>query len=230
MAINITDFDKIWASTSPLTPYAFSDSNYKQGWNFVGATPPARQMWDFLQKQNDEKTQWLYNNKLSLSGGTMTGALNTTNNTWNNLGDDAAFGGHNVAGKMCVKTQTTAATGIAFFDSSDTNVGQMEVNNAFNFNKTVNVSGKTAEVINTLGSNYIRYESGLQICWFNENVTDTDKTVTFPSAFASAPRVTASIGARTQLRVVSVTATNFIAQTSNSSNTNCQFIAVGKWK
>jgi len=75
MAITLADFTKIWASTSPLTPYAFSDANYQNGWNFVGATPPSRQMWDFLQKQNDEKMQWLYNNKLSLSGGTMTGDI-----------------------------------------------------------------------------------------------------------------------------------------------------------
>lgn len=78
MAFTLEDFDKIWASTSPLTPYEFSDSNYKQGWNFIGSTPPARQMWDFLQKRNDEKTQWLYNNKLSLSGGTMTGVITTS--------------------------------------------------------------------------------------------------------------------------------------------------------
>lgn len=75
MAFTMNDFSKIWASTSPLTPYEFSDSNYQQGWNFIGATPPARQMWDFLQKRNDEKAQWLYNNKLSLSGGTMTGDI-----------------------------------------------------------------------------------------------------------------------------------------------------------
>lgn len=62
MAITKDDFNKVWASTSPLTPYEFSESNYKQGWNFVGATPPSRQMWDFLQKQNDEKAQWLYLN------------------------------------------------------------------------------------------------------------------------------------------------------------------------
>ena len=80
MVFTLEDFDKIWASTSPLTPYEFSDSNYQQGWNFIGATPPARQMWDFLQKQNDEKMQWLYNNKLSLSGGTMTGAIESTSN------------------------------------------------------------------------------------------------------------------------------------------------------
>lgn len=62
MAITTDDFDKIWASTSPLTPYEFSESNYKEGWNFIGGTPPSRQMWDYLQKQNDEKAQWLYLN------------------------------------------------------------------------------------------------------------------------------------------------------------------------
>jgi microcystin-dependent protein len=62
MAITTDDFNKIWASTSPLTPYEFNESNYKEGWNFIGGTPPSRQMWDFLQKQNDEKAQWLYLN------------------------------------------------------------------------------------------------------------------------------------------------------------------------
>lgn len=61
MTITLADFNKIWASTSPLTPYSFSESNYKQGWNFIGSTPPARQMWDYLQKQNDEKSQYLFN-------------------------------------------------------------------------------------------------------------------------------------------------------------------------
>lgn len=62
MAFSTDDFGKIWASTSPLTPYDFSESNYKEGWNFIGGTPPARQMWDSIQKLNDEKSQWLYLN------------------------------------------------------------------------------------------------------------------------------------------------------------------------
>lgn len=64
MAITKDDFARIWASTSPLTPYSFSDSNYQEGWNFVGATPPARQMWDFLQKLTDEKLQYIYDNMI----------------------------------------------------------------------------------------------------------------------------------------------------------------------
>ena len=77
---------------------------------------------------------------LPLSGGTLTGAINLANNTWNKSGDDASFGDHNVGGKFCIKTQTSTATGIAFFNSSDTNVGQVEVNNAFTFNKEVKAS------------------------------------------------------------------------------------------
>ena len=79
MAITRDDFDKIWASTSPLTPYPFSKSQYKEGWNFIGGTPPSRQMWDFLQKQNDEKSKFLldkFGEYLPLSGGTLTGVVN----------------------------------------------------------------------------------------------------------------------------------------------------------
>lgn len=75
MAITLADFTKIWASTSPLTPYSFSDSNYQEGWNFIGATPPARQMWDSIQKNNDEKLKYIVDNFLPLSGGTMTGGI-----------------------------------------------------------------------------------------------------------------------------------------------------------
>ena len=64
MAFTTDDFNKVWASTSPLTPYEFSESNYKEGWNSVGSTPPARQMWDYLQKLTDEKIQYIYNNMI----------------------------------------------------------------------------------------------------------------------------------------------------------------------
>lgn len=84
MAITTDDFNKIWASTSPLTPYEFSEANYKQGWNFVGATPPSRQMWDYLQKQNDEKAQWLYLNVVQgiPIGVVQAFAGNTVPNGW----------------------------------------------------------------------------------------------------------------------------------------------------
>lgn len=78
MAITLADFTKIWASTSPLTPYSFSESNYKEGWNFIGSTPPSRQMWDFMQKNNDEKMKFIVDNFLPLTGGSITGNLDVS--------------------------------------------------------------------------------------------------------------------------------------------------------
>ena len=59
MSINYNDFQKIWAQNAPYTPYVFSDADYLRGWFIVGGAPPARQMWDALQKRNDEKFQFL---------------------------------------------------------------------------------------------------------------------------------------------------------------------------
>jgi len=75
MAIVLTDFDKIWASTSPLTPYSFSDANYEEGWNFIGSTPPARQMWDSIQKFNDEKMKYIADNYMSVIGTVVSDSL-----------------------------------------------------------------------------------------------------------------------------------------------------------
>lgn len=116
MAITLADFNKIWASTSPLTPYSFSASHYKEGWNFIGSTPPSRQMWDFLQKNNDEKMQYLANNYLPLSGGTMTGVLTnngstsipinikTTGTDYRDIQIESSDGNHRIAAIRASKT------------------------------------------------------------------------------------------------------------------------------
>lgn len=53
------------------------------------------------------------------TGDTMTGALNFANNTWNQVGDDAAIGDYNVAGCLGIKG-LTAGPGLAFYNSSNT--------------------------------------------------------------------------------------------------------------
>jgi len=58
---NTPNFDLIWGQNSPLTPYEFSDADYQEGWNVVGSTPPARTMFDALQRNTDLKTQDLNN-------------------------------------------------------------------------------------------------------------------------------------------------------------------------
>jgi hypothetical protein len=134
MAITTDDFNKIWASTSPLTPYSFSESQYKEGWNFIGSTPPSRQMWDFLQKNNDEKMQYLLNNfdnYLPLSGGTMTGnALITMGNgesyirTW---GNGLYLGGSN---------ENNAST-LVLFTNSTASGFQLQAGDGTTFNRMV---------------------------------------------------------------------------------------------
>lgn len=61
------DFNKIYGSTATggLTP--ISDVNYAKGWEFVGANPPTKNDFSYLQNLSDRKSQWLYSNKLQRS-------------------------------------------------------------------------------------------------------------------------------------------------------------------
>ena len=62
------------------------------------------------------------NDKLSKTGGTMTGALNLANGVWNKVGDDAYFGDNNVSGHMCIKPQATGKpSGLRLQNFEETN-------------------------------------------------------------------------------------------------------------
>lgn len=56
-----SDFSKIFGSTATggLTP--ISDVNYAKGWESVGANPPTKNDFSYLQNLSDLKAQWLYN-------------------------------------------------------------------------------------------------------------------------------------------------------------------------
>lgn len=74
---------------------------------------------------------------LPLSGGTLTGALNFANNTWNKLGDDAYIGDHNVGNHLCIKAISGTTVGIAFFNSSNGAIGKLaSANNTLQWNGT----------------------------------------------------------------------------------------------
>ena len=61
----VLDFSKIWAQNSPLDPYVFSDDNYLRGWNFIGAQPPDRGMFDAWMNLADKKLKYLFDNSAS---------------------------------------------------------------------------------------------------------------------------------------------------------------------
>lgn len=60
----------------------------------------------------------LLNQRISKSGGTMSGALNFANGTWNTVGDDVSFGDANVAGCMSLRGKS-GLTGIALHGQSN---------------------------------------------------------------------------------------------------------------
>lgn len=75
------DFNKIWATNSPLTKYEFTDENYLTGWNFIGSIPPARSMFDTLQKNTDEKLKWLFDESATQKNLTVDDTSAPTSNT-----------------------------------------------------------------------------------------------------------------------------------------------------
>lgn len=75
------DFNKIWATNSPLTKYEFTDENYLTGWNFIGSIPPARSMFDTLQKSTDEKLKWLFDESATQKNLTVDDTIAPTSNT-----------------------------------------------------------------------------------------------------------------------------------------------------
>nr|DAK68093.1 MAG TPA: L SHAPED TAIL FIBER PROTEIN [Caudoviricetes sp.] len=81
---------------------------------------------------------------LPKSGGTMSGALNFANGTWNIVGDDSYMGDHNISGTFCVKG-ANGETGIALFNkANDADYARISYDGGnINFNKTIggNISG-----------------------------------------------------------------------------------------
>lgn len=61
MAVPKPDFTKQFGSAkTDLTP--ISDSNYLQGWDFVGSTPPTKNDFTYLQNLADQRSIWLFEN------------------------------------------------------------------------------------------------------------------------------------------------------------------------
>lgn len=88
-------------------------------------------------------------------------------------------------------------------------------------------------------TSYIRYSSGLQICWgyvfLNGPITATNKRITFPVAFTTKPAILTTHNANagdTPIGVGWESTTAFsIGTVNNSSSTNItSWIAIGAWK
>lgn len=89
------------------------------------------------------------------------------------------------------------------------------------------------------GSNYVRFTDGTQICWeigcyVDGYITETNRRVNFPVAFASTPAVVAASNANIGNTTVIVgweSTTGFtIGETSGNLRGNTNWIAIGRWK
>ena len=89
------------------------------------------------QRILDKTIKDLPKNYLSKYGGSLGGALNFYNNTWNKVGDDVAIGDCNNAGKLGIKG-LNGKTGIHFTPNSGTVAQDLYVDGA----GTMTISGK----------------------------------------------------------------------------------------
>lgn len=196
-------------------------------------------------------TAFIYNNYLPLSGASpLTGNLLSSKTDFNIVKTTNT-------GSLQLKGGIDSVSGASLFlyGSSSTNLGQFSIrasqssNNYKDLVGTVNGSltwvGKEVERLNSKGSNYVRYENGLQLCWGIEHGNDTGsyKTITFPVPFnndvsdivitMSAGSVTSSASNHISFQITEIVNTSFAFLTSIASswsNGVSRWIAIGFWK
>ncbi len=111
--------------TSYATNSGFADTNAVN----VPYKRKAIHLWEYIKAKTDS----LYATKghnhdgkyLKLTGGTMLGALNFANNTWNLVGDDSYIGDCNISGHFGIKAANTTYPGITFFNNASTFLGNL---------------------------------------------------------------------------------------------------------
>ena len=107
------------------------------------------------------------------------------------------------------------------------------------FSGTLQVGGYTAEAVVESGDGFIRYASGIQMCWgrvkVNGAITTKNKKVTFPVAFKSTPAVLTTGNANYLGYNVMVgweTATSFTIGTTSEAPAvgETNWFAIGLWE
>lgn len=188
-------------------------------------------------------------NYLPLSGGTMTGdnAKITMSNGESYVrcwGNGLYLGG----------TDGNNNSSAAFFTNTNGIGFQLNAGNGTTFKRmegkpdgTLTWDNKDVERVNSSGTNYIRYESGLQLCWgrVSINVNSTTNTtpfayrgtvtVTFPVAFRDTPFGVSNVDDGSPWWTTtarSITSTTMQVEASGNAQATkvvCWF-AVGRWK
>lgn len=77
------DFDKLFSTNSPSTPFTWSDADYLEGWSSIKNTPPSRQQFDALQMISDLKSKYLMDYKAPKHSPVFTGDPQAPTPSWN---------------------------------------------------------------------------------------------------------------------------------------------------
>lgn len=139
------------------------------------------------------------NYALPKSGGTMTGALNFANSTWNTVGDDSYMGDHDISGTFCIKG-ANGETGIALVNkANEADYARISYGGGnINFNKTIggNITGNAATATkatqDTNGRAFADTNAYMHIRWLDNgtdfnNVKTTGIYYCTEGAFANKP-------------------------------------------
>lgn len=91
---------------------------------------------------------------------------------------------------------------------------------------------KEVERVDSSGTTWIRFDSGLQICFgeYTNTLSDGTKTIVFPKPFNNAPMVASSSSSVENVRINSITSTKFESSVDVSNTMYIRYIAIGYWK
>ena len=176
--------------------------------------------------------------------------LNTLNELAKALGNDSNFAS-SVTAELAKKLNSTEAESTYATKTDVANIStgltQAETRISTAETRISTLENKEIERVNSSGSNYIRYESGLQICWgyvsVNANTaTNTTPfayrgtvTITFPVAFNSTPFGVSNVDDgspwwTTTARSITSTTMQVEASGNALSTKGVFWLAIGKWK
>lgn len=123
-----------------------------------------------------EGSTLLSNKYLAKSGGTMTGALNLKNSTWNLAGDDAYFGDNDTAGSFAIKG-ANGTTNLKMVTYNGTTYGTLSWNGSnFAFSNALNFPGGTLTGNLTVGSAKIQTNGYIIGTWLQTTAGNASST------------------------------------------------------
>lgn len=182
---------------------------------------------------------------LPLAGGTMTGDIVLSGATIKNVANDSST-------LICGGTSDAAYGAYLRLhgkNSSSAGLWGIRADNGTNnatltgrADGTLTWDGKNVERVQASGTGYIRYTSGLQMCWgtTTTNSAGFTKEVTFPQPFLSAPSgVVCTLGSLSTnpttyaIQTKTLTTTSFVVGAGNGSSWvtgTVRWFAIGYWK